>query len=87
MIRSRPLIGPPFFVLLFCCFFLGGGGGITQAQKKSGDKSGNLSKVVSVLLPASVERFFVSRMRDFFTRDLGLNLLRLATVDNNKKTS
>ena len=30
------------------------------------DKSCNLSKIVSVLLSASVERFFVSRMRDFF---------------------
>ena len=30
------------------------------------DKSRNLSKIVSVLLSASVERFFVSRMRDFF---------------------
>ena len=29
------------------------------------DKSHNLSKIVSVLLSASVERFFVSRMRDF----------------------
>ena len=29
------------------------------------DKSRNLSKIVSVLLSASVERFFVSRMRDF----------------------
>ena len=30
------------------------------------DKSCNLSKIVSVLLSASVERFFVSHMRDFF---------------------
>ena len=30
------------------------------------DKSCNLSKIVSVLRSASVERFFVSRMRDFF---------------------
>ena len=29
------------------------------------NKSRNLSKIVSVLLSASVERFFVSRMRDF----------------------
>ena len=29
-------------------------------------KSRNLSKIVSVLLSASVERFFVSRMRDFW---------------------
>ena len=31
----------------------------------SWDKSGNLSKIVSVLLSTSVERFFVSLMRDF----------------------
>ena len=30
------------------------------------DKSRNLSKIVSVLRSASVERFDVSRMRDFF---------------------
>ena len=30
------------------------------------DKSRNLSKIVSVLLSASVERFDISRMRDFF---------------------
>ena len=30
------------------------------------DKSRNLSKIVSVLLSASVERFNVSRMRDFY---------------------
>ena len=30
------------------------------------DKSHNLSKIVSVLLSASVERFFVSLMQDFF---------------------
>ena len=30
------------------------------------DKSRNLSKIVLVLLSASVERFDVSRMRDFF---------------------
>ena len=31
------------------------------------DKSRHLSKIISVLLSASVERFFVSRMQDFFT--------------------
>ena len=36
------------------------------------DKSRNLSKIVSVLLSASVERFFVSRLRDFLTMALGL---------------
>ena len=30
-------------------------------------KSCNLSKIVSVLLSASVERFFVSRMQDFLS--------------------
>ena len=30
------------------------------------DKSGNLSKIVSVLLSASVKKFFVPRMLDFF---------------------
>ena len=35
-----------------------------------GDKSGNLSKIVSVLISALAERFFVSRMRDFFLRQV-----------------
>ena len=43
-----------------------------------GEKSRNLSKIVSVLLSASVERFFVSRVRDFlhcnkWVRTLHLN--------------
>ena len=40
------------YILFFLFFFLS-------------DKSCNLSKIVPVLLSASVERFFVSRMRDF----------------------
>ena len=34
------------------------------SQKKSWDKSHNLSKTVLVLLSASVERVFVSRMQE-----------------------
>ena len=45
------------------------------------DKSRNLSKFVSVLLSASVERFNVSRMRDFFNR------ARLHKVENLIATS
>ena len=37
------------------------------------DKSRKLSKIVSVLRSASVERFFVSRMRDFFNPSLRLS--------------
>ena len=37
-----------------------------RKKEKRRKKSRNLSKIVSVLLSASVERFDVSRMRDFF---------------------
>ena len=37
-----------------------------MAFKKGPQNSRNLSKIVSVLLSASVERFFVSRVRDFY---------------------
>ena len=55
----------PGFSLLFLFSFLRK---ITQPLKNKYiflDKSRNLSNIVSVLLSASVERFCVSRMRDF----------------------
>ena len=44
------------------------------------DKSCNLSKIVSVLRSASVERFDVSRMRGFLAMDLFL-----ATTEHTKR--
>ena len=58
------------------------------------DKSRNLSKIVSVLLSASVERIFVSRMRDFlilFTKLHGqiaknpLHIIQQKILNNYKK--
>ena len=49
--RTRGRVNRPIFFNFFLNFL---------------DKSRNLSKIVSVLLSASVERFFVSRVRDFF---------------------
>ena len=75
MIRSRPLINRPsappslppqpqkIKKITQPNFFLQEKS--RNLKKKSGDKSGNLSKIVSVLLSASFERFFVSCMWDF----------------------
>ena len=49
-----------------------------QKKKK---KSYNLFKFVSVLLSASVERFFVSRMRDFFE-----NIMKEKAYNKGKKS-
>ena len=46
------------------------------------DKSCNLSKVVSVLLSASIERFFVSRRRDSFNMIKFLQKLYLPIKSN-----
>ena len=49
------------------------------------DKSRNLSKIVSVLLSASVERVGVSRMRDFKKKNM-LSTLILAILPLNAST-
>ena len=43
-----------------------------KKEEKKEKKSCNLSKIVSVLLSASVERVGVSRMRDLKKKDIGM---------------
>ena len=45
------------------------------------DKSRNLSKIVSVLRSASVERFDFSRMRDFLNAELDIGSVVNARLD------
>ena len=68
-IESRCPSHVHFHVIFFACNQTGG----CRAGREGGgggfiflDKSSNLFKIVPVLLSASLERFFVSRMRDFF---------------------
>ena len=71
MIRSRPLIGPPFpHVVLMGFFLLRKIMQPLSLKKRKEIKSRDLSKIVSVLLSALVNRFFVSHMRNFFSHNL-----------------
>ena len=54
------------FLFIFFLFFLKKSYNLFKKIYIIWDQSRNLSKIVSVLLSASVDRFFVSRMQDFF---------------------